>query len=170
VDLLPETAGRVAGFTVGLLALLAAGAPATAQQPSSPPAAQEPCKSAPAEHLGPFALRDCFYRSGFRASRAAKHLIEFETGIATDPSTASAYADVVAAAGDAIVDLAGETDGELLLARIRDVVITQGPQPSVRVSDGRLIVTIAPALGAAGLVSTTDIEQAIRAPPAVRPA
>ncbi len=147
--------GRVAGAA---LALLVSGAAASAQ-PTAPVAqATDSCLPATAA-VSAFSV--CFYKASVRASRAARHLVVFETGRDTDRETALAYAVAAVEASDAVVDLASRPAGKSALSRVADVTVTTGDAPSARLSHRVLTVTIVPAMGATGVPSALQIEQAL---------
>ncbi|MFI4933266.1 MAG: DUF4908 domain-containing protein [Caulobacterales bacterium] len=158
VDLLPKSASGVA------LALFVASAPASAQQASAAPLAREACPSAAATPLSPLALSECFYQASIRTSRAARHVVSFETRTDANPETAPSFADAVTVTSEALVNVAGRPGGTSALARIHNVVIARGADPSARLSDGVLTVTIVPSRGVAGRPSTGQIERAAGTP------
>ena len=88
----------------------------------------------------------------------------FETGKDADATTAGELADAAAIASEAIVDVAARPNGRLILARINDVVITQGGKPNAALQKNRLIVTIVPKDGLVGRPSSRRIERAAGAP------
>jgi hypothetical protein len=105
-----------------------------------------------------------FYQASVRASRFARHEIVFETGKDADATTAGELADAAAIASEAIVDVAARPNGRLILARINDVIITQGGKPNAALQKNRLIVTIVPKDGLVGRPSSRRIERAAGAP------
>jgi Domain of unknown function (DUF4908) len=118
-------------------------------------------------HIGavsPTQLATEFYQASVRASRFARHEIVFETGKDADVTTAGELADAAAIASEAIVDVAARPNGRLILARINDVVITQGGKPNAALQKNRLIVTIVPKDGLGGRPSSRRIERAAGAP------
>jgi hypothetical protein len=147
--------GRVAGAA---LALLVSGAGASAQPPAQLVWATDSCLPATATVS---ALSACFYRASVRASRAARHEVSFETGADTDRETALAYGVAAVEASDAVVDLASRPAGKSALARVADVTVTAGDAPSAQLSHRVLTVTIVPAMGASGVPSALQIEQAM---------
>jgi hypothetical protein len=147
--------GRVAGAA---LALLVSGAGARAQPTAQLGPATESCLPATAT-VSAFSV--CFYKASVRASRAARHVVVFETGTDTDRETALAYAVAAVEASDAVVDLASRPAGETALTRVADVRITSGDAPSAQLSHSVLTVTIVPAMGASGVPSALQIERAM---------
>lgn len=101
-----------------------------------------------------------FYQASVRASRVAQHQVAFETGQDAEPATAAYLADAAMVASEALVDLAARPAGKALLARINDVVISQGVRPGAALQRGVLTVTIVPAQGVAGRPSSRRIERA----------
>ena len=113
-------------------------------------------------------LAGLFYRDSVRVSRAAHHLVGFETGADASRETAAYYADAATAASDALMNVAGRPGSDAVLAPITDVVITKGDAPSASLARGKLIVTIAPAKGVAGRLSADQIERVIQPPWSIR--
>ena len=138
------------------LALLAGGA--SAQTASLGPVAGA-CRVAPG--AAPQALRACFFAASIRASRAARHLVSFETRTDVDRGMAAAYAGAAAEATDALVELAGSPAGKSALAAVTSVAVVVGDEPSATLSGGALVIAIAPAKGAAGLPTTGQIERTL---------
>ena len=123
--------------------------------------------ASPPLRLGPMsatALLERFYQDTFRATRAARHEIIFETGKDAEPATAAAVADAAQLATEALVDIAARPNGRLILSRIEDVVITQGGKPSVALQKGVLTVTLVAKAGVFGRPSPRRIEKAAGAP------
>jgi Domain of unknown function (DUF4908) len=149
--------GRLAGAT---LALLASGTVVSAQPTAQLALATQSCLPATATAR---ALSVCFYNASVRASLAAHHEVSFETGADTDHDTALAYGVAAVEASDAVVDLASRAAGKHALARVTDVRITTGDQPSAQLSRKVLTVTIVPAMGASGVPSALEIERAMTA-------
>jgi hypothetical protein len=114
--------------------------------------------------VSPTQLESEFYQASVRASRFARHEIVFETGKDADATTAGELADAAAIASEAIVDVAARPNGRLILARINDVVITQGGKPNAVLQKNRLVVTIVPKDDVAGRPSSRRIERAAGAP------
>jgi uncharacterized protein DUF4908 len=114
--------------------------------------------------VSPAQLTAEFFQASVRATRFARHEIVFETGKDADPATSGELADAAAVASEAIVDVASRPNGRLILARINDVVITQGGKPDAVLQKNRLIVTIVPKNGVGGRPSSRRIERATGAP------
>jgi hypothetical protein len=150
-----QLSGRVTGAA---LALLVSGEGASAQPAAPSPLATDSCLPATATVS---ALSACFYKASVRASRAARHEVSFETGTDTDRETALAYAVAAVEASDAVVDLASRPTGKSALTRVTDVTVTAGDEPSAQLSHKVLTVTIVPAMGASGVPSALQIEQAL---------
>ena len=113
------------------------------------------------------ALRDSFYQASVRASRAAQHDVEFETGTDATTLTAPSFDEAATVTSRVLVDMAGGPTGKAALARIADVVITAGLAPSARFSGGVLTITIAPLQGvSAGRPSADEIERTAMTPAA----
>jgi hypothetical protein len=110
--------------------------------------------------LSPEGLENRFLDASTRASRAAQHQIEFETGKDAEAETASAFADAATVAGYALVEMAARPENRAAMATIADVVITQGARPAVALRKGVLTVTINPRQGLSGRPSSRLIEHA----------
>lgn len=118
-------------------------------------------------HIGPISplqLRDDFYQASFRASRYARHEIEFDTGKDAEPGTSAAYADAAQVTSEAIVDVASLPNGRLLLTKFNNVVITQGVHPNAALQNRKLVVTIVAKDGVFGRPSSRRIARAVGAP------
>ncbi len=114
--------------------------------------------------MGPDTLLKNFWQDMFRASRAARHEIDFETGKDAEPKTAAAISDAAQVASEAIADIAARPNGRLLLTRFGDVKITQGGAPNAVLRNGKLIITIVAKDGVSGRPSSRRIERALGAP------
>lgn len=159
--LLCRTVGPLATSVTGVaLTLFAPRAPASAQQVPTAPPSLEACRFQPSAPLAPRGLSECFYQAAGFASRAARHLVSFETGTDANPETAVSFADAAAATSETLANIGGQAGGKSALTRITSVVITQGGAPSASCSDGVLTVTIVPSKGLAGRPSTAQIERA----------
>ena len=157
---------RLATSATGVaLAAFACGAAASAQPVPTAPQALEACRLQPAAApLGPGGLRDCFYQAAFLASRAARHLVSFETRTDTNPETAASFAAAAAVTSEVLANIAGRPGGKAALARIAEVAIAQADEPSASLSGGVLTIAIVPARGAAGRPSADQIERALQTP------
>ena len=114
--------------------------------------------------MSPTTLLERFYQDTFRATRAARHEIIFETGKDAEPKTAAAIADAAQVATEALVDIADRPSGRLILSRVGDVVITQGGKPNASLHKGVLTITIVAKDGVFGRPSSRRIERAVGAP------
>lgn len=123
-----------------------------------------PCAPLRIPQLGPEGLALRFAQASDRASRAAQHAIEFETGRDAEPETAGVIADAATVASEALVGMAAAAPARAALARILDVVITQGSRPAVALRRGVLTVTVDPRQGLFGRPSSRVIERAAGAP------
>ena len=132
------------------LALFVASVAASAQDSSPAPAAFDPCPSNPVAPVSPHTLTVCFYRAAMRASRAARHIVEFETGTDTTSATAASFADAATATSEALVGIAGRPGGMSALDRITDVKVAVGVKPEASLADGVLKITTVPSRGKAG--------------------
>jgi uncharacterized protein DUF4908 len=156
----------LARFPTGVaLALLIGGAGASAQPTSSLTCDLGKCPSGLVSPLSPQALNEFFYRASIRASRAARHAVSFETRDSADADTAPVFAEAAKMTGDAFVTVAESSYGTSVLAPVSSVVVGEGDEPSARLSNGRLTITIVPAWNAAGLPSSAQIEQALTSHP-----
>jgi hypothetical protein len=161
--LLSGRAGSLTTSATGAaVALLLAGATAYAQQVPTAPPGLDACRSQPAAAFSPARLSGCFYQAALRTSRAARHLVSFETRTDANPATAASFAEAAAVTSDVLASIAGQPGGITTLARITRVVIAQGPAPSAGLSNGALTVTIDPTQGAAGRPSAGQIYGAAR--------
>jgi hypothetical protein len=118
--------------------------------------ASPPLRIAP---LSPAGLFNRFYQSSVRASRAAQHEVEFDTGQDAEPATAASLADAAMVTSEALVGLATRPGGKAFLARISAVVIAQGERPAVNLQKGVLTITIVTAEGIGGRPSSRRIER-----------
>ncbi len=161
----------VAGALLAATATVAALAPVTANgggralslRDAFGSGEADACAAQPDARLRSTTLSACFYRCAMRASRAARHNVEFETRADASLETAVAYAAAAQAAAQAIVNLAQGPGGASALAQVTSVAVDQGPAPAVRLSGGVLTVTVARSRGDAGRPSVFEIEQAVRA-------
>src|SRR5579872_3553499 len=92
--------------------------------------------------LSPQALFNRFYQASIRASRAAQHQVGFVTREDAEPATSALLADAVMLTSQALVDVAAQPGGKALLARVDQVVVGQGPRPSVTLLHGVLTVNV----------------------------
>ncbi|MFI4936230.1 MAG: DUF4908 domain-containing protein [Caulobacterales bacterium] len=124
---------------------------AAALEGASPPLRIQP--------LSPTGLLIRFYQASIRASRAAQHQVGFETREDATPATAALLADAAMVTSEALVAIAARPDGRGVLSRISDVMIAQGPNPSVTLQRGVLTVTIDFSEGIAGRPSSRRIQR-----------
>jgi Domain of unknown function (DUF4908) len=156
--------------TAAAFGLVVIDAGASAQQvPTAPSALDRAC--APTELVGPQTLSACLFQASVRASRAARHLVIFETGTSAKaqgpvwtPETAALFADAAKVTSEAVVNIAGRPGGMSALARITDVRVAVGAEPAASLADGVLKITLLPSRGIAGRPSTAQIEQAALTP------
>jgi|HubBroStandDraft_1064217.scaffolds.fasta_scaffold358821_2 hypothetical protein len=126
----------------------AAAEPAT---PSSPPPAGGPAK--------PRLVFQRFYRASVSATRAAQHLVAFETK--ADSNNADIIGDAAQSASDAIIAMAAQPDGKRWLGQVHGVRVVVGAAPAVALRDGSIIVTVCPFEGVSGRPSSVDIQHAV---------
>jgi hypothetical protein len=105
--------------------------------------------------LGPQALLERLAQASARASRAARRLIPFDAD--ATPASSALIADAALVVSEAVVRLARRPEGRAVVARLRQVQLTEGRRPSVKLSNGSLQVTVAPAQGVAGRPSSQRI-------------
>jgi Domain of unknown function (DUF4908) len=146
--LLPGAARALCKSATGVaLALFVASAVASAHDSSPAPAAFDPCPSNPVAQVSAHSLMGCFYRASLRASRAARHAVEFETGTSATPQTAASLADAAMVTSEALAGIAGRPGGMAALARITDVRVAVGAEPAASLANGVLKITIVPSRG-----------------------
>lgn len=112
--------------------------------------------------LGPQALLDRLALAGIRASHAARRLIPFEAE--ATPASSALIADAALVTSDAIVRLSKRSDGRKICDRILKVRLAEGRKASVDLSDGVLLVTVAPPQGQAGRPSSDRILHQVAQP------
>ena len=106
--------------------------------------------------MSPGALLQHLAQASFRATHAAKHLIVFD---AQDPPSGSEaiFADAAMVTSQALVQMSGRRDGEAVLAHLVRVLFVPGPNGSVALGHGVLVVTVNPNLGLAGRPSSARV-------------
>jgi len=112
--------------------------------------------------MGPQAVGERLLQSSFRASRAIRRLIPFE-GEAS-PSSSALVADAALVTSEAMVRLTKRADGRRLLDKIQKVRLVEGRRAMVELSDGVLLVTVAPPQGLAGRPSSDRIVHQVAQP------
>lgn len=105
--------------------------------------------------MGPQAVGERLLQASFRASRAIRRLIPFE-GEAS-PASSALVADAALVTSEAMVRLTKRADGRRLLDKIQKVRLVEGRRALVELSDGVLLVTVAPPQGLAGRPSSDRI-------------
>jgi hypothetical protein len=140
------------------LALSICGVAASA--PQSAPGQPRVGSLAAATGVGTRSLMGAFYEASVRASRAAGHLVSFETHTDARAATAAAFAAAARAASEAIEGVAGQPGGKCVMARVSGVAIEEGVAPAATLAAGVLTVVVAP--GRAGTPSAMLIERAVR--------
>ncbi|MFA7262869.1 MAG: DUF4908 domain-containing protein [Caulobacter sp.] len=105
--------------------------------------------------IGPVVLYRILEASSGRASRLTRHLISFEAE--ATPASSTLIADAAILSVMAIERVAQRSDGAVLTAKIRRVVIVEGRKPEVVLRAGTLLVVVTPALGVAGRPSSDRI-------------
>ena len=152
-------------FAVAALTLaLAAGSPASSQQVLDAASGLASCSTTSVQ---PRILTVCFYEASTSASRAARHLVGFETGTNVDVETAPAFADAAMAVSQDLWRMTERAAGRAALTQITRVVFDIGVAPAARFSDGVLTITIVPSLGAAGRPSFDEIDRAVQTAPQI---
>jgi hypothetical protein len=105
--------------------------------------------------LGPQALLERLAQASARASHAAKRLIPFDAD--ATPASSALIADAAMVASEAVVRMTRRSDGRLLLARFKQVKLSEGRHANVQLAKGALQITVAPNLGMAGRPSSERI-------------
>lgn len=108
--------------------------------------------------LSPEALLKRLAQASGRASRAARRLIPFEAD--ADPGSAPLLADAAMVTAEAVVRVAAQPNGEVILARFTKVRLVEGGRPSATLRGGVMQITVAPADGHAGRPSSERIASA----------
>jgi len=101
------------------------------------------------------ALLERLAQASARASRAAKRLIAFDAD--ASPTSAALIADAANIVSAALVRVSRRGDGRAVLSRVKQVRLAEGKRPDVKLSQGELQVTVAPAHGLAGRPSSDRI-------------
>ena len=109
--------------------------------------------------MSPGALYNRFYQASIRVSRAAQHLIGFETREDADPTTAGYFADAVTVTAEALVEISALPGGKVGLSHLTDVLIAVGPKAGASLQRGVLTVTIVTGEGFFGRPSSRRIER-----------
>lgn len=130
------------------------GAPAALEQSGEARLTMRPVRSG--------ALLQLLAQASGRVSKAARRLVTFN---APDvPAGAEPiFADSAQVTAEAMVDVAAAEDGRRRLARLRQVRLVKGRQPSARVGAGALEVSINPEMGLAGRPSSRMVTEALLA-------
>jgi hypothetical protein len=105
--------------------------------------------------MGPSALFDRLYQASFRVAHAARRTIPFDAE--ATPASSALIADAAMVTSEALVRIAKRNDGRRLLERISKVRLVEGRKSSVQLSEGALVVTVAPPDGMAGRPSSDRI-------------
>jgi hypothetical protein len=112
--------------------------------------------------MGPQTLLERLAQASARASHAAKRVIPFDAD--ATPASSALIADAAMVTSEAVVRMTRRSDSRVLLARLRQVRLTEGRRPGVELTKGALQVTVAPALGVAGRPSSDRIVAAVELP------
>jgi len=107
--------------------------------------------------LGPQALFDRLAQASYRTNRAARRTITFD--VEATPASSALIADAAMVTSDAVVRISKRPDARRLLDKITKVRLVEGRKSSVQLTDGVLIVTVAPPEGFAGRPSSDRIVQ-----------
>ena len=134
----------------------------TAKRPGGSAAAMDgasmPLRLGP---IGPVALYNRVYQSSARASRAAQHIIGFETDRDADPSSDALIADAAMIAGEALATVGVTPGGRAHLVRLNNVLFAQGARTGVAIKGDTLVITLVVAEGLAGRPSSRRIQSAV---------
>jgi len=107
--------------------------------------------------MGPQALFDRLYQASFRVAHAARRTIPFDAE--ATPVSSALIADAAMVTSEALVRISKRSDGRRLLDRISKVRLVEGRRSSAQLTDGVLVVTVAPPEGMAGRPSSDRIVQ-----------
>jgi len=110
--------------------------------------------------LSPLGLGQKLLQASYRATKAAKHLIEFDAPEVT-PGAEPAYADAFAVAAEAVVHISRRNDGRTLVKRFARVIFLPGPRGEATLRRGVVSITVNPNQGFAGRPSSARIVQAV---------
>ncbi len=111
--------------------------------------------------IPPNALFQRLKQASARASRAAQHLISFETVDDATPDTSVLIADAAYVTAEAFERIAHDGEDRSLLARIGRVLLAEGHKPNAALSGSSLVITYAPGKGVAGRPSSERIVKII---------
>ncbi len=106
--------------------------------------------------IGPHALGESLLQASVRATRAARHLIEFDVPNYT-PAASALIADAATVTSLAFGRIAQSRDGRQVLDRFRKVELVEGRRPAATVGGEVLRITVTPAQGLAGRPSSERI-------------
>jgi hypothetical protein len=130
----------------------------TPGRPSGMPAAfvGEGAAPRPPPVLGPDALFQLEVHAALRATRAAQHVVGFDTpDDFVTPTSEVVFAEAFVITAQAFVHVAQTTKpGQSAISRIMEVRFVTGPQPSAAVNGPVMRITVAPDLGVAGRPSS----------------
>lgn len=105
--------------------------------------------------MGAQALLERLGQASARASRSARRLIAFDAD--ASPASSALIADAAAVASEALVRIGRRPNGRAVLARVKQVRLTEGRRATVQLVNGALQITVAPAQGLAGRPSSDRI-------------
>ncbi|MGA0601343.1 DUF4908 domain-containing protein [Caulobacter sp. KR2-114] len=106
------------------------------------------------------ALYAKLFQAALRASRAAHHIVSFDTPDA-DAGVDQLYPLAAARVSDAIVAMAAAPGGRRLLTQVDAVRLEQGPAGGVRVEGRTVVITVNPSMGESSCPSTAAIERTL---------
>ncbi len=110
--------------------------------------------------MSPLALGQKLLQASYRATRAAKRLIEFDAPEVT-PGSEAVYADAFAVAAAAVIHISRRKDGGKLVTRFARVVFLPGARGEAAMGRGVVNITVNPSQGFAGRPSSARIVQAV---------
>lgn len=109
--------------------------------------------------LGPAQLFSLMTRRSAMVSQAVGRLVE--VNVDTGPTSEALTVEALIVATDALIRIARSPSTAGVLSRLRSLTIVEGTRPGVIYSNGRLRISVAPALGVAGRPSSARVIAAV---------
>lgn len=114
--------------------------------------------------IGPAALYQRLIQASVRCSRAAHHLVAVEAPN-TGPKSDSLVADAASTAVEAVIAVAGQSNGKAMESRLARIVVYVGSKPAAVMQHGVLFITVTPGDGLGARPSSLRIEQLLGGAP-----